>query len=494
MLERIFPFMDSDDPQRLARTAAVLAVKQPVLRGLETLCNAIEAAFTRIQDIDDRLRLVDSMEEAASELLERLKRELVHAVGNPVRFGLLHRRASTLVNHLQHTYQSAMTLASGSNGNAYLPGALLWAIERQLLEQLGDIRSERLLWRPLLAQLREVHKDKPGETYLSLNRLSLDSQSTLGRLILFCMLQDQGLDDRQLLLADRLLRFLAAGVSFNTRYETDTPFVLNPLATGKPQWISAWDMPELDGHALFCGFNRINPIYDAMIDQLVQEEALLNEWVVASDQSTTETLALLGMIARAVTTPSASRLAQRRRGDGLVRIAFECMLIRGLLAQPHKRKPAREALIRDAEIYDVSTAGWGLIVEANSPCARLGGLVAIYDEDHNGWALGVIRRLRTGRDGRIHLGVQLLSRNAEAARLSFRDASINGSDREHIIYLPKAAGCSGAGIITGTPLLNPGQHYALDVSRRDLSITINRYAEAGNDFVLYDGVVQAVVT
>lgn len=483
MLTRLPAFFRNDDPIRLARTVSGHVVHQVPIKAVEQLNEALERLFSVPQSAEKVLLILDELEPAIGQVFEQVRLELGTAEQNPVRFSLLVRYSSQLVNRMWNAYRQLLIDSRGSPSARVYSGFIDWTTMRVLFEQLLGGRIEPLEWRPILLPLR-VEKDTDG--LFSLERLQAASvRQSLACLTMLSTLVDGVLDLRQLLLAMPFLKLLSKDVIFNNRYQPESPFVLTLLTTGRPHWLEGWQLPEMDDRALFCGFEQAKLVCRNWCSERVRDNQFPPAWPVWKEQTLTETLAALGLMERAWTSRQAQRTEVRINAAQVLLCSFQLLRVRGLVARPHQTKPALELGVREGALLDTSSSGSGLYFEKADPEMRPSGLMGRYNDEDSSWSLSIIRRTRE-TEGGVFLGAQTLGHHPVAGRVLFDDAKVAGSDRLHVLFLEKAQGCKASGLLTASPLLPLGERCTIEMNKQQYTIEILDFVEAGVDYVLYD--------
>lgn len=483
MLSRWTTFFQGDDPIRLARTVSDHVASQVPINAVEELNEALGRLFAKPQSAEAVLKILDEIEPAIHEVFERVRIELGASEQNPVRFSLLVRYSSQLVNRMWNAYRQLLLDSRNSPSARVYAGFLQWVTYRLLFEHLLGGRIDPLEWRQILLPLRD---ETQPDGLLSLQRLEAQPvRDNLGLLVMLATLVDCLIEARQLLIAMPFLRLVSDEVVFNTRYQTESPFVLTLLSAGRPHWLEGWQLPEMDDKALFCGFERAKAFSEAWCKERVRENDFPVAWPIWKGQSLTETIATLGQIERAWTSRQAHRAEVRTRTSSQNLCTFQFLRVRGLVARPVQTRPAMELGMRNGWVLDTSANGWGLYFDIQAPEMRPSALMGVFDDARASWGLAIVRRTRD-TDGGVFLGAQRLGEQPVAGRVLFDDSASVGSDRLHVLYLAKAQGCRASGLITASPLLPLGERCVIEMNKQQYTLEILDFVEAGHDYVLYD--------
>lgn len=486
-----WPFGKDGKALKQARAAVAVAQRVSTLVAVESLCDALDVGLAAPQDPALVLRLLSSLDATARSLLQTMLDTLASSFDNQARFGLWGSRASQLVERMWQSHELLLDHRRGEIDAALLASASFWLAWRMLLTHIAGDAAQEPPWRLLLVCLRaRAPLLPPGDQLAEPVRLGL------ARLILTQMLLRRAPTAEQCFSSQQALDQLAPLLLLHNAWTRATPFALLLDNQGLPQRLEGWQLPGEDGLALFCGFQ---PLLQALetrylhmnfIDDDDDVETPSPSPAVAaapanlaaavpqlSSQAQAELVILLRQLRMAM-LPEAGDLDLPLIPELRTLAAFDFMRIRVLLANPVKATPKRELLIREVEVLGASEEGADLLLDADTDCARLNGLLALHTRGE--WWICVIRRLHGEQDGRLFAGLRLLTRNPVPARfllLSEGERQVLG----HAIFLPEARSDRGQLLIAHLQV-ELGADYILDMERQERAVHIDRLIDAGDGF------------
>ena len=356
---------------------------------------------------------------------------------------------------------------------------LRWAGHAYFFRRLSSGVAEVFNWRQIIAPF--CRKNEAGSDFqINLSLVDAEIGLQLGRLSLLSMVLPLPLDMRQTLIVEQLLGYLAGKVFLSPVFLPDAPFVLTLLSQGRPDRLEGWERAEDDMRALFLGFEELDATTGNWRNQLGNAVPLDNLLKPLPGQTAAETLALIDAIRPCWLGRNRSRGEARQSIEGSIWVCCDTLRIRGLLAQVVKRKPAADGLVCEAGLFNISSRGVGLLLPADYAHARVGSLIALYQDRRDCWALGIIRRTSTELEGRRFVGVELLTDAAQAA--SIVDDT---QQRQPALLLPICGEQKQLALLLSAPTLTAGRQYVLVSDKQEKHIRATEFLLAGNDFALY---------
>lgn len=489
-----WPFGKDGKALKQARAAVAVAQRVSTLVAVESLCDALDVGLAAPQDPALVERLLSSLDTTARSLLQAMLDTLTSSFDNPARFGLWGSRASQLVERMWQSHELLLDHRRGETDSALLASASFWLARRMLLAHIAGDAAEEPPWRLLLVCLRARAPLLPEG-----DQLAQPVRHGLARLILTQMLLRRAPTAAQCFSSQEALDQLAPLLLLHNAWTRATPYALLLDNQGLPQRLEGWQMPGEDGLALFCGFQPLLQVLETrylqmnFVDDLDDDvepphpsppaapasapAAAAAPAAQLSPQAQAELVMVLRQLRMAM-LPEACDLDLPLIPELRTLAAFDFMRIRVLLANPVKATPKRELLIREVEVLGASEEGADLLLDADTDCARLNGLLALHTRSE--WWICVIRRLHAEKDGRLFAGLRLLTRNPVPARfllLSDGERQVLG----HAIFLPEARSDRGQLLIAHMQV-ELGADYILDMERQERPVHIDRLIDAGDGF------------
>lgn len=477
MLDLFRPLTSRDHPLQQARQALEQLRGAAVLPTLEQLCSTLNHCGGQLTAPADKVRLLLLLDEPAHQAVLSLKQTLAETEAGSARLGLLLRHGLQLVNAFR--YQASEAIKHKGVSGELVAIFLRWTASAFLLQRLGKDSADALNWRRIIGPF--CVKSETGDDFrIELTRVDADIGQQLGRLALLSMVLPLPLDLRQVLIAERLIGYLAGQVLLSPVYLPTAPFVLTLASQGRPDRLEGWERAGDDMRALFLGFEELDEITGHWRQELGNAVPLEQLVRPLPGQTASETLALIDIMRNSWVSRARSRAEPREAIDGQIWACCDTLRIRGLLAQPVKRRPAQDALVVEASLFNISRRGVGMLFDQEYRHARTGALIALYQERRSCWALGIIRRTAAELDGRRFVGVELLSDSVSSASI-VGDAQ----ERQMALLLPPCGERTAGALLLPEPALTAGRRYTLVSDKQEKPIVVESFLLAGNDFVLY---------
>lgn len=477
MLDLFRPLASRDHPLRQAKQALERLKGAAVLPTLEQLCGTFNHCIELSDSPADKARLLQLVDEPAQQAVLALKQALAETEPGAPRIGLLLRHGMQLVNALH--YQAAEAMTKKGVDHELVAIFLRWSANAYFLQRLAQNQIEPLNWRRIISPFC-VKNEAGDDFHLDLARLDADIGQQLGRLALLSMVLPLPLDLRQLLIAEQLVGYLAGKVLLSPVFLPNAPFVVTLGSQGRPDRLEGWERAGDDMRALFFGFDELEQSTGRWRNELGNATPLEQLFRPLPAQTASETLALIDIMRNTWVGRARTRTEPRESIEGHIWACCDTLRIRGLLAQPVKRRPAEDALVCEASLFNISSRGVGLLFRADYQYARTGSLIALYQEQRSCWALGIIRRACAELDGRRFVGVELLSDTVSSA-------SIVGDtqQRQMALLLPPCGERKAGALLLPEPALTAGRQYMLVSEKQEKPIVVESFLLAGNDFALY---------
>lgn len=477
MLDLFRPLASRDHPLRQAKRTLDQIKGAGVLPAIEQLSATLQDGVAKLGSVAEQARLLALLDPAAQEVVMQLKHALAETEPGAARIGLLLRHGQQFINAFY--YQLAEVVRKGAADREQMALFLRWAAHACFFQRLGAGVADVLSWRQIIGPF--CRKNESGSDFkIDLSLLNAEIGLQLGRLALLSMVLPLPLDLRQLLIVELLLSHLAGKVLLSPVFLPDAPFVLSLLSQGRPERLEGWERAEDDMRALFLGFDELDQVTGNWRNELGNATPLERLLKPLPGQTAAETLVLIDAIRPCWLGRTRSRAEPRESIEGSIWVCCDTLRIRGLLAQPVKRKPAQDGLVCEVGLFNISSRGVGLLFNTDYQHARVGGLMALYQDRCDCWALGIIRRASAELDGRRFVGVELLTDSASAA--SIVDDS---QQRQPALLLPICGEQQQPAVLLPGPTLTAGKQYVLVSDKQEKPIRVAEFWLAGNDFALY---------
>ncbi len=137
------------------------------------------------------------------------------------------------------------------------------------------------------------------------------------------------------------------------------------------------------------------------------------------------------------------------------------------------------------DVEDISASGFRSVVKIpRADGIKIGSLIGSKPESVSHWGAGVVRRLRRDGEGRLHIGVEVLSPRIVGVQLV--DRSLVGGDSYQIgIYLNRAADTSGEVWLLMKPeTFSIGRSLTMHLDDKDYLLLPLSLVERGDDYDL----------
>lgn len=477
MLDLFRPLTSRDHPLRQAKRTLDQIKGAGVLPMIEQLSLALQDGVAKLGSDAEKASLLVLLDPAAQDAVRLLKLGLAETEPGAARIGLLLRHGLQFINAFH--FQLGEVVRKGVADREQMALFLRWAGHAYFFQRLYAGMADVLNWRQIIGPF--CRKNEAGSDFrIDLSLVDAEIGLELGRLALLSMVLPLPLDMRQALIVEQLLGYLAGKVLLSPVFLPDAPYVLSLLSQGRPDRLEGWERAEDDMRALFLGFEELDATTGNWRNQLGNAAPLETLLKPLPGQTAAETLALLDAIRPSWLGRSRSRSEARQSIEGSIWICCDTLRIRGLLVQVVKRKPVADGLVCEAGLFNISSRGVGLLLPADYAHARVGSLIALYQDRRDCWALGIIRRASTELEGRRFIGVELLTDCANAA--SIVDDS---QQRQPALLLPVCGEQKQPALLLSGPTLTAGRQYALVSDKQEKAISVAEFLLAGNDFALY---------
>jgi hypothetical protein len=477
MLDLFRPLASRDHPLRQAKRTLDQIKGAGVLPVIEQLSAALQDGVAKLDSVAEQARLLAVLDPAAQDVVQQLKQALAETEPGAARIGLLLRQGQQFINAFY--YQLSEVVRKGGADREQMALFLRWAGHACFFQRLCSGTADVLNWRQIIGPF--CRKNESGSDFrIDLSLLDAEIGLQLGRLALLSMVLPLPLDLRQALLVEQLLGLLAGKVMLSPVFLPEAPFVVSLLSQGRPDRLEGWERADDDMRALFLGFDELDALTGHWRNQLGNAVPLENLLKPLPGQTAVETLALIDAIRPCWLGRARSRSEPREAMQASLWVCCDTLRIRGLLAQPVKKKPVADGLVCEAALFNISSRGVGLLFQADYQHTRVGGLIALYQERRDGWALGIIRRTSAELEGRRFVGVELLTDSAHAA--SIVDDS---QQRQPALLLPVCGEQKQPALLLSGPTLTAGKQYVLVSDKQEKTLRVAEFWLAGNDFALY---------
>lgn len=477
MLDLFRPLASRDHPLRQAKKTLEQIKGAGVLPVIEQLSLALHDGASKLGSVQEKARLLSLLDPAAQEGVLQLQQALAETEPGAARIGLLLRHGLQFVNAFH--YQVSEVVLNGGADRERVAMYLRWSATVYFMHRLSAGVADLLSWRQIISPF--CRKNEAGNDFqIDLTRVDADIGLQLGRLAMLSMVLPLPLDLRQLLIVEQLVSHLAGKVLLSPVFLPEAPFVLSLLSQGRPDRLEGWERADDDMRALFLGFDELDLTTGNWRNELGNATPLERLLKPLPGQTAAETLALIDIIRPCWLGRTRSRAEPRESIEDSIWACCDTMRIRGLLAQPIKKRPTQDALVCEAAVFNISSRGVGLLFKADYQHARVGGLIALYQDRRDCWALGIIRRASAELDGRRFFGVELLTDQACAA--SIVDDS---QQRQPALLLPICGEQKQPALLLANPTLTAGKHYVFVSDKQEKRVCIEAFLLAGNDFALY---------
>ncbi|SEQ66309.1 hypothetical protein SAMN04244573_02007 [Azotobacter beijerinckii] len=171
-------------------------------------------------------------------------------------------------------------------------------------------------------------------------------------------------------------------------------------------------------------------------------------------------------------------LARQERAPDLEAIRFE---------RPATGRPASSGEPAGEEPYPVfalsivdrSPGGYGLLwPDAPASLLQAGELIGVLPASGQGWAVGVVRWVRQGRNG-AHLGIELIAERAESCGVRLVDGAPPNGQYLRALLLSASEACPASLITAGIPFREDSRVWINQGGEERLAVLTQRLAAAG---------------
>ena len=508
MLRKILALAGFVDVAAEAQRVATIVERQSPSQAVKTLIDWTDNTVERCDSSPAILEVLNSINDAAEQVLRRLHQDLMAGEGNLVKINLLLSAGHDLTAHLRDLYFTNLRQGEAvmiKNGNLpilvrAIACYLSWRAHNFILAFYTPPAPSGFEWHQVYPLYAPVHElllhGSPRLLALTMRKetLLLHMQRSMSRLLLLVRSVSSDLSGRQTLIANRLVDVLHPFAALSDTHSAQTPYGTNIHDIAAPTLLDGQKPPQSE-HRLFFGLEQALIELVAIENLLLSQNAVPAKIALDKSQTPAETLAVLKHLRNRWSGRHQTRKANRMTVGQPADIVYELASIRRHLLGEHSLalQGGRGQRAR-CMVEDMSATGYGLLVEVPAPWAAVGGLIAVFTPENERWVLGTIRRVLPRPQQKVLVGVQLLSLTPEAIRLTEASkvskwevvTNVQTFDNHMVIYLPASALNSGqASVLAEDRVLGPGKVYQTQAMGKPLWLRIQSVLEIGSDYVQY---------
>lgn len=506
MLKKILELAGFPGLMSQARDIVQTVEKQPPTQAAASLLNWLPPAVERCNSHVQKLELLNTISPSALSIISNFHRDLMAGENNLVKTNLLLQNSAPLAAWIRDQYfmhlHHGMPILQKSGpiplwGTA-VANYLDWNSQAFILAFFTPPTPKGFDWHkmyPIYEPTKHMLDRESGKLLSSRNdghRLQL--QKSLSRVLLLVRSLSSDLSGRQILIAARIVEMLHPFLRMADTHGAHTPYGTDIHNINPPTLLDGEKPPQAE-HKLFFGLEQALIELVAIENLLLSQEKMPSKILVADSQTTAETLSVLKHLRNRWSGRQMVRKANRTATHTVVEIDYSLTTIRRHLAGEASQTLGQQSKTRQrANVEDMSATGYGLQVDAPSPWATVGSLVAIFPPQSQQWVIGTIRRILPRPNHKLMVGVQLLALQPQSLRLY---ATAKVSEWEMVthqntysnyltIYLPPSPLNSGqASLLTEDRVLTAGHIYRTQYQGETMWLKVQAVLELGADYVQY---------
>ncbi len=504
MLKKLLGLDKDDTFLEQASESARNALRIPVVQGLTALGDWLKDSEPRTVQRHIGLQTLCHVQAPINELVERGLQEMLNAHQNHTRLQLLTNTLLGFLNELLRIYGSALLRESPQLAKKSSSHPLLHQAIDSFIQLHGKRMTVKFAHHP-------SHEGFNWQDIYPYYQLALETRShavsrPMGYLLLLQRSLSPDLNGRQVLIAERIAFGLSPFVAVRSGFSNDTPFAAAMYERGAPTLMEGAPLVEEEEGKLYLGLTRASVELLALESHTTSQNQVPGKIDPHKQLNVAEVNAVIRHLKNRWSNRSLKRKAKRTKVEGELIIAYEYAAIRRLVAQQQapadRRGNTVEITVESATLEDISPTGYGLSLKPNSLWAKVGALISIRRASDERWSLAIVRRALPRPGNRTHIGVELLSVDAESIRLVERNQS---SVWEQVTQAATYSNHFGL-FVPASPLnqqesrllmpdkeLKEGMAYATtQTSQGSLLLQVKSLVEIGVDFVMYQCEVRAI--
>lgn len=281
-------------------------------------------------------------------------------------------------------------------------------------------------------------------------------------------------------ISERLLAFLGKGLQISRSYNALALFVFDTAQPTPPMRASA--EATIYPALRFIDAEALRPQLDGLIrtlDKGIVPDSL-NLYSVKYEAELLRDIAK--RVLQSINLPLPTRRNPRRKINVNLRIAT------GFYKMLEQTDVGLNFNSEDSDSWDVediSATGFRSVVKLTQVDGiKIGSLIGSKPQSVSHWGAGVVRRLRRDGEGKLHIGVEVLSPRIVGVQLV--DRSLTGSDSYQIgIYLNRATDTSGEVWLLMKPeTFSIGRSLTMHLDEKDFLLLPLSLVERGDDYDL----------
>lgn len=505
MLEQLKKLLGIRSKAERAQVLIAQSVALPPINAIRAVCDWVEQSEYRTLTARDRLQVLHAIDGDLRLILDGAMVAIVEAHFNRTRISLHLLSAITYCKLICLQYTEALTndpegiTRKNQDANVVQDTAanwLHWVGRYHVVRLLREAKSEQLPWEDirtimqLALKFEGRHPDKARNADSAAHRL----KNQLSTIALLARTLTTDLQERQILVADRIVSALAAAIHESegapTPQTDDVPTVNGPIT------LITLSLP--DAKTLSQGKDKSLLELEALEYLIVVQNKVPEKVDPHGKLDVGETLAVIRHLKNRWMGRVVKRQAERKAVSGKLKLAYDFRAIWNMIAHADD-EPANASLanIENCEVEDLSANGISVRLTRHKGWPRIGLLIGLKTGKDLGWRVGIIRRIKSIKHDSTLLGIQFLARSPEAVQVSkHMSASAHGlalesSDwkQKPALYLRPDDGASQDNVhllVCQKADLEADIDYRLpDTKDGDLRVRVTSLQELGSDAAIY---------